>query len=403
MERDKFVAGEFVWTGFDYLGEPTPFDRQAASSYFGIVDTCGIPKDRFYLYRSLLAARYADGPHSAALELARPRRPERAGVRLHQRRQRGAVPQRQVARPAGKEQELFAAREHRRRQTVDRQLGRASAAAKTRRRTTATMAIAARRWVAASGGKNEWWQIDLGGVEPVADVVLSTEGNAGDFLYRIDVSDDGKDWRTVVNHDKWYEGWGDQFTHGVNTDARFIRVTFTDLRNDARAVVRDFAVYPQSYYAVTDKYRLRWMDVPYEPGELKAVAYKDGKQIGEAVMKTAGAPAAIRLTPDRTKLASTGDDLCYVLVEALDADGNLCPLADNSIEFKIDGPATIAGVGNGDPLSIEAYQEPHRQLFYGKALLIVRPDEGPGGTIGITSQSAGLAPGAVSIESGTVR
>ena len=52
MERDKFVAGEFVWTGFDYLGEPTPFDRQATSSYFGIVDTCGLPKDRYYLYRS---------------------------------------------------------------------------------------------------------------------------------------------------------------------------------------------------------------------------------------------------------------------------------------------------------------------------------------------------------------
>ena len=52
MEKDNFVAGEFVWTGFDYLGEPTPFSRQARSSYFGIVDLAGIPKDRFYLYRS---------------------------------------------------------------------------------------------------------------------------------------------------------------------------------------------------------------------------------------------------------------------------------------------------------------------------------------------------------------
>ena len=50
--NDRFVAGEFVWTGFDYLGEPTPFSKQARSSYFGIVDLCGIPKDRFYLYRS---------------------------------------------------------------------------------------------------------------------------------------------------------------------------------------------------------------------------------------------------------------------------------------------------------------------------------------------------------------
>ena len=52
MQDDQFVAGEFVWTGFDYLGEPAPFEQKAKSSYFGIVDLCGIPKDRYYLYRS---------------------------------------------------------------------------------------------------------------------------------------------------------------------------------------------------------------------------------------------------------------------------------------------------------------------------------------------------------------
>jgi hypothetical protein len=258
-------------------------------------------------------------------------------------------------------------------------------------------------WMAANDDKGEWWQVDLGGVEPVADVVLSTQGEPGNFLYRIDVSDDGKAWRTVVDHTKWHEGWGDQFTHGINTDARFIRVTFTDLRNGARALIRDFGVYPQSYYAVMDKYRLRWLDVPYEPGELKAVAYKDGEKIGEAVMKTAGAPAKIRLTPDRTKLDATGDDLSYVVVEALDADGNLCPLADNAIEFEVDGPAAIMGVGNGNPLSLEDYQANSRQLFYGKALLIVRPEEGPGGKIAIQAKAAGLTPAALEIESGPAK
>ena len=52
MQKDKFVAGEFVWTGFDYLGEPTPYSQKAKSSYFGIVDLSGIPKDRYWLYRS---------------------------------------------------------------------------------------------------------------------------------------------------------------------------------------------------------------------------------------------------------------------------------------------------------------------------------------------------------------
>jgi beta-galactosidase len=58
QDEHPFIMGEFVWTGFDYLGEPTPYNEEwpSRSSYFGIVDLCGIPKDRFYLYQS----RWAD-------------------------------------------------------------------------------------------------------------------------------------------------------------------------------------------------------------------------------------------------------------------------------------------------------------------------------------------------------
>ena len=52
MKDDPWMTGEFVWTGFDYIGEPTPFPWPAVTSYFGIVDLCGFPKDRFYLYQS---------------------------------------------------------------------------------------------------------------------------------------------------------------------------------------------------------------------------------------------------------------------------------------------------------------------------------------------------------------
>jgi beta-galactosidase len=52
QESNPFVAGEFVWTGFDYLGEPTPYDRTSRSSYFGIVDLDGFKKDRFYIYQA---------------------------------------------------------------------------------------------------------------------------------------------------------------------------------------------------------------------------------------------------------------------------------------------------------------------------------------------------------------
>lgn len=399
MERDKFVAGEFVWTGFDYLGEPTPFDRQAASSYFGIVDTCGLEKDRYYLYRAYW-------------------RPDTPTVHILPHwnwagREGQTVPV--FVYTNGDSAELFLngkslgrrekSKDYAKRENIA--VGKPSTASSvgSRRGTEQTPdrgndGNAGTPWVAATGDKGEWWQVDLGGVEPVADVVLSTQGEPGNFLYRIDVSNDGKTWRNVVDRKEWYEGWGDQFTHGINTDTRFIRVTFTDLRNGARAMLREVGVYPQSYYAVMDKYRLCWLDVHYEPGELKAVAYKDGEQIGEAVMKTAGAPAKLRITPDRTKLDATGDDLAYLVVEALDADGNLCPLADNSIEFEVNGPATIAGVGNGDPLSMEDYQANKRHLFYGKALLIVRADEGPGGKIAIQAKGEGLAPASANIESG---
>jgi beta-galactosidase len=141
----------------------------------------------------------------------------------------------------------------------------------------------------------------------------------------------------------------------------------------------------------TYAYRLRWDDVVYEPGELRAVAYKDGEEIGSAVVRTAGEPAALRLTADRTELVSTGDDLCYVLVKAVDEHGKACPLADNLVRFSIDGPGEIAAVGNGNPLSIEPFQAHERRLFYGKAMLIVRTLEARPGEIRITARSKGLA------------
>src|SRR4029079_17450610 len=74
---------------------------------------------------------------------------------------------------------------------------------------------------------------------------------------------------------------------------------------------------------VRDRYALRWMDVAYEPGELKAVAYRNGRKLGSAVLRTAGEPAKLRLTPDRKSLTADGDDLSYLLVEATDRDGNV--------------------------------------------------------------------------------
>jgi len=148
-----------------------------------------------------------------------------------------------------------------------------------------------------------------------------------------------------------------------------------------------------------DRYRLRWEEVVYEPGELKAVAYKDNKKIGEAVMKTAGKPEQIRLTADRREIAATGDDLCYVTVDLTDADGTLCPKADNLIRFKVEGPAVIAGVDNGDPQSLEPFQADFRKLFYGKAVLILRSIQGQTGTITVTALGDDVQSGTAQVQS----
>ena len=110
-------------------------------------------------------------------------------------------------------------------------------------------------------------------------------------------------------------------------------------------------------------------------------------------MRTAGKPAAIRLTPDREEISATGEDLAYILIEALDEKGTPCPLAEDLVRFEVEGPAEIAGVGNGNPLSIEPFQADYRKLFYGKAMLILCSVEGKSGRINVAARADGLKGG----------
>jgi beta-galactosidase len=258
-QDEEYVAGEFVWTGFDYLGEPTPYgnmwtkmhglsDKEASrSSYFGIVDLCGIPKDRYYLYKSYW-------------------KPEETTVHI--------LPH---------------------------------------------------------------WNWD-NKAEKVP-VFVYTNGDCAEL-----------------------------FLNGKSLGKQCKK--------------------PNSQKS-TERFRLMWNDVTYQPGELKAVAYKEGEKIGEKVLKTAGEPYQIRLTADRTKIKANGADLSYVLVEAVDKDGNVCPLANNKIELSISGAGRIAGVGNGNPQSFDSFQANYVNLFYGKAMIIL----GSGfekGDISLTATSGGL-------------
>lgn len=140
----------------------------------------------------------------------------------------------------------------------------------------------------------------------------------------------------------------------------------------------------------TERFRLMWNEVPYQAGELKAIAYKEGQQIGESSMKTADTPYRIRLTPDRTQIASNGMDLSYVLIEALDKNGILCPNADQLIDLNVKGEGMIAGVGNGNPQSMAPFQDDQVRLFYGKAMLILRSSLSKG-EIRVIASSNGLS------------
>jgi hypothetical protein len=247
--------------------------------------------------------------------------------------------------------------------------------------------------------------LDLGETRPIKCLELAFERDTKRYGYVVKSSNDGKEWQTIVTHkaSDQAEGQGGERAgiHEVDVNARYLRIEIDEVRSVRWAkywpCIREVGVYPapveSAFYLPTYDYRLRWNEVPYELGELKAVAYRDGKQIGEAVMRTASEPTQLCLTPDRTELIADGDDLCYVLVEAFDKDGVSCPLADNEVTFTIDGPAEIAGVGNGNPMSFESFQANKRMLFNGKAMLILRTIEDKPGEIHVRATSEGLKDG----------
>jgi beta-galactosidase len=136
--------------------------------------------------------------------------------------------------------------------------------------------------------------------------------------------------------------------------------------------------------------------VPYAPGVLKAVALQGGKAIAETVLHTAGEPAQVRLTADRTSLRADGQDLSFITVEAVDANGELHPNAEHQVTFHLKGPGIIAAVGNGDMKSEEPYQGNQRKLFQGRALVVIRTLR-KAGALTLTANAPGLKPAAMTI------
>lgn len=247
VKHNDFVGGQFIWTGWDYIGEPTPYGFPARSSYFGIIDLAGMPKDVYYMYQ-------------------------------------GEWTDRQVCH-------LFP------------------------------------HWNWLDGQ-----QIDL--------------------------------WCYYNNADEV-----ELFINGKSQGVR------TKGAHD---------------------YHVMWR-VTYEKGEAKVVARKNGKVVATDVRRTAGAPHHIRLTADKTSLAANGKSLSFVNVDIVDADGNVCPWAENQVFFELSGAARLDGVDNGNPASMERFKDNRRKAFFGRCLAVVRSAKQAGKAV-LKARAYGLPDAEIEIE-----
>jgi len=412
MRADRYCAGEFVWTGIDYLGEPTPIapgatfgitnsnEQCARSSYFGAVDLCGIPKDRFYIYRAHW------NPEATTLRLLphwnwAGREGKDTPVYLYTN---------------GDEAELF---------LNGKSLGRRRKLATLKRPNLAYGAKATAsseevkvgkivhpacdaldgdnetRWCASGGATGQWWQLDFGKPTDFDIMTLSLEVQPQAYGYDVLVSDDAKDWRTYFS-----KKMGDGRSTIRKADrARYIRIVFNALRKNTYASIRQVLVNSRAalgedllenpYYDTCSQYRLRWFNVKYEPGELKAVAYRRGVKIGETTMRTAGRPVALKLTDDPYNPPDAVTR--FVQVDALDAAGVRDPLAGDDVRFALRGPGRIVAVGNGNPKDHKVFTDvSHHPLNYGKCVAVVRRT-GPGRIV-LTACADGLASAEIEVK-----
>jgi beta-galactosidase len=130
--------------------------------------------------------------------------------------------------------------------------------------------------------------------------------------------------------------------------------------------------------------------VPYASGELRAVGVVDSKEVESSALRTPGRASRIKLIADRTTISATGQDLSFVTVEVSDSVGTIDPNATNRLQFSVDGPGVLVGVGNADITDLDPYVGPARKAWHGRALAVIRSSR-RAGTIALTVRSAGLS------------
>jgi beta-galactosidase len=144
--------------------------------------------------------------------------------------------------------------------------------------------------------------------------------------------------------------------------------------------------------------------VKYAPGFIEARGSRDGRVVLTEKRETSGAPAAMRLRPDRAEISTDGEDVSVVVVEVVDAKGRIVPVASNEVNFKVTGPGRIIGVGNGDPSCHESDKGDKRSAFNGLCIVLVQSLKDPG-VIRVEASADGLTPASTLIkaELGTPR
>ena len=143
-----------------------------------------------------------------------------------------------------------------------------------------------------------------------------------------------------------------------------------------------------------DRYRLRWNDVKYEPGEIRVVAYDaQGQKIGEDVRRTAGKAARLTAVAEKTVHQADGEDLIYVRVGVQDRKGIPVPDCQNELVFSVSGEARFEAACNGDAKSLQSFKSPRMQLFNGELVVILRPTRTAGRvTLTVSDKRGKLAP-----------
>jgi beta-galactosidase len=145
------------------------------------------------------------------------------------------------------------------------------------------------------------------------------------------------------------------------------------------------------------RYRLMWNDVVYQPGEIKVVAYNDKNvAVAEKIIKTAGEPHGLRITPDRKTIKADGKDLSFVTIEIVDKEGNLCATENNMLFFEVTGAGVLNAVCNGNPIDQTSFASNYMHAFNGKIVAVIESTKEPG-TINLKVFGGKLQPQTIAI------